>query len=483
MSATRINTFLPNSLIHDLSFDENISYEEIHNGIPIHFPTKIPNKWFNIKRSFSKDNVTNISRSIYDEVQSATNPHIPTGNRREFQNYSKNSTNQSRKSKKINHQNHMCTFSHIKGQFINSSSNFGFYENYRPPTKKNSERIIQKLNFDDPLNFTMPFTTFLTNYGGCIGSIMKKNIGSRYLQQMIDSISQNDINMFFYYTCHDLVELMCDQYANYFIQKIIKKCNFSQRIFIYNKLNYDFLQVAKNISGTHCLQALIEGMNTPQEEQILFQIIHSDLLELSTDQNATHLIQKIIQQLPESRREYLNQFILIHLVELSKHPNGICVVKQFITFNKEEMIRNHILYTVSAHCGEITLDQYGNYIIQHILEKYGYLTCYNITHIICNNFVCFSTEKYSSNVIDKVILYLSKHNHNEFVQLIKQMFFEDNHLFELLKSKFGTFVLTNCLKLLSQNEQKVIKSFLKDKLSFHDEEYRTLFCRLRRLMQ
>lgn len=479
MSATRINTFLPNSLIHDLSFDENNSYEEINNSIPINSH----NKWFNIKRSFSKDNVNNINKSIYDETQLATTPHFPNGNRRKHQHFSINPTNQNRKSKKLKNLSHIYKFSHPKGQFNNSSSNFGFYENHRPHTNRNSGRGIQKLIFDDPFISTMSFNTFLINYGGCIGAIMKKSIGSRFLQQMIVSISQNDINMFFYYTSHDLVELMCDQYANYFIQKIIKKCNFSQRIFIYNKVSYDFVEIAKNISGTQCLQVLIEGINTPQEEQILFQIIHSDLLELSTDQNGTHLIQKIIQQIPESRREYLNQFILIHLVELSKHPNGICVVKQFITFNEEEMIKNHILYTISAHCAKITLDQYGNYIIQHILEKYGYLTCYNITHFICNNFVYFSTEKYSSNVIDKVILSLSKHNHNEFVQLIKQMFFEDNHLFELLKSKFGTFVLTNCLKLLSQSEQKVIKSFLKDKLSFHDDEYRTLFCRLRRLMQ
>lgn len=365
-----------------------------------------------------------------------------------------------------------------------NEKNFAFNKGVIKPKKKKSERIKQKINMEyDFINFNMSFANFLSNYGGIISSLMTKNIGSRYLQRMIDSISQNDINLFFYFTANNLGELMCDQYANYFIQKILLKCNFTQRIFVYNKLNYEFLQIAKNISGTHCLQALIERINSEQEEKILYTIVHLNLLDLSMDQNSTHLVQKIIEKLNENKRGYINKFILNNFIKLCRNPNGICTVKAFITYNKDENLKHKILSTISANYNELTQDQFGNYAIQHILEIYGYFICYSITRLICLNFVFFSTQKYSSNVIDKILISMHTHNHNEFVQLVKQMFFEDNNLFELLKSKYGTFVLTNCLRLLNENEQKVIKTFLKEKLNFNSEDNRTLFCRLRRLMQ
>ena len=427
-SSKAITSFLPNSIIQDLSFDSTFTLEEGSDCLQSSF----------------------ISQSNYQNFP-----------------------------KPKQHQYSDCAMYRNKNE-----KNFAFNKGVIKPTKKKSERINQKMNMEyDFINFNMSFTNFLSNYGGMISSLMKKNIGSRYLQKMIDSISQNDINLFFYFTTNNLGELMCDQYANYFIQKILLKCNFTQRIFVYNKLNYEFLQIAKNISGTHCLQALIEGINSEQEEKILYTIIHLNLLDLSLDQNSTHLVQKIIEKLNENKRTYINKFIFNNFLKLCKNPNGICTIKAFITYNKDDFIKKKILEIISLNYYEITQDQFGNYAIQHIIETYGYFVCYSITRLICLNFVFFSTQKYSSNVIDKVLIAMHMHNHNEFVQLIKQMFFEDNNLFELLKSKYGTFVLTNCLKLLNENEQKVIKSFLKEKLNFNSEDNRTLFCRLRRLMQ
>lgn len=421
-SSTFINSFLPNSLLHDLSFDS----------------------------SFSPDDLNTSTSTQYSQYK--YHPPRP----------------------------------HQYSDFLVSHYYKPPHESFiiTQPTKKASEVVFPKMNIEnDILNYNMSFTTFLNNYGGILSTIMKKNIGSRYLQRMIDTISPSDINLFFYFTSKNLKELMCDQYANYFIQKIISKCNYSQRIFLYAKLKYDFISIAKNICGTHCLQALIDNISSQQEESILFHITNGHLNEFAFDPNGTHVIKKIIEKIDESKRESINQFILMNIVKLSTNANSICVIKQFISSNTDERIRTQIILSMVNNLFDITQDQYGNYIIQHLIESFGYYTCFAITRIICMNFVFFSTQKYSSNVVDKVIIELHNNNHNELVQVINQMFFDDSNLFELLNNKYGTFVLSNCLKILSKNEQNVIRNLLKDKLNFHKDENRTLFCRLRRLMQ
>ena len=421
-SSTFINSFLPNSLLHDLSFDS----------------------------SFSPDDLNTSTSTQYSKGK--FHPPKP-------------------------HQYSDLLVSHY---YKPSQDSFIVTQ----PTKKTSEVVFPKMNIEhDVLNYNISFTAFLNSYGGILSTIMKKNIGSRYLQKMIDTISSNDINLFFYFTSKNIKELMCDQYANYFIQKIISKCNYSQRIFLYSKLKYDFISIAKNICGTHCLQALIENISSQQEENFIFHMTHGHLNEFAFDANGSHVIKKIIEKIAERKREYINQFVLTNIIKLSKNANSICIVKQFITCNKDERIKAQIILSLANNIFDITQDLYGNYVVQHLIETFGYYNCFAITRIICLNFVLFSTQKYSSNVVDKVIIELHNNNHNELVQMINQMFFDDSNLFELLNSKYGTFVLANCLKILSQNEQNVIKNLLKEKFNFHKDEHRTIFCRLRRLMQ
>ena len=71
-------------------------------------------------------------------------------------------------------------------------------------------------------------------------------------------------------------------------------------------------------------------------------------------------------------------------------------------------------------------DQYANYVIQYAIEIFGYSSCKNIINLILNNILIFSVEKYSSNVIDKVIIEINENAPFEFFKLVNFIFTEKN---------------------------------------------------------
>jgi hypothetical protein len=103
----------------------------------------------------------------------------------------------------------------------------------------------------------------------------------------------------------------------------------------------------------------------------------------------------------EEKREYLNSVILINFKILCLDSNGICVVKKFINTNKSEIIKQKIIEELKNNCLEIVQSPFGNYAIQHIFEEWGLESI--ILSIITNNIASLSLQKFSSNVVERIL--------------------------------------------------------------------------------
>ena len=336
------------------------------------------------------------------------------------------------------------------------------------PVKKYSSKNNYQREFIDPdlLNSNQTFKEFLNNTANKLSSIMRTSVGSRFLQKMLDKIDEDDIDEIFFRIGNEITDLMCDNYANYFLQQLILKCNLKQRLYLYDKLKKNFIEVSKDIAGTHCIQSLIEPINSTKEEDLLRESIQNYLLELSYNSNSTHIIQKIICTINENNRQYINNFIFKNILKLCKDVNGICIIKKFISENNNIIIRNEIIQLLTENCLEITQDQYGNYAIQHAIEYFGFVNCYNLIRIIYQNIVILSCQKFSSNVIDKIVLISYQYNYNDFKVLIEIMFLNIHNFNIMSQNKFGMFVLQNSVKLMNINEKVTVKKFLNNQITF-----------------
>jgi hypothetical protein len=272
--------------------------------------------------------------------------------------------------------------------------------------------------------------------------------------------------------CHNYKEIMCDYYGNYFLQKFFAFCSFKNRIDILNSIKNDYIEIANDICGNHSLQCLISLQNTNEEKEIVRICIQNNLKELCFGGNSSHVISKIIKCVKESERQYINAFIVNNLMHLCVDSNGICIVKEFIYNIKSNFYIKLIISTLEKETTKLTLNQFGNFIIQEAIKFFGYNYCKNIVNNLIQNIVKFSISKFSSNVIDFLLEYLSKKEFYKFCTALKKIFLKESNFKEMIKNKFSIYVIENSLELLIKINENYYINAMKNNLgsSFHSKK-------------
>ena len=360
--------------------------------------------------------------------------------------------------------NHCQSFSNLP--YINFYQNFQFDNNNNNsiPYVRSMDDMQRNLyinNNNNGFDFKdNQFKDFLHYNKNNLSSLIMSYSGSHFLQKKIIHISSEEIDLLLEIIYPNLEIIMCNSYGNYFLQKIIKKSNKEQRIKIIKGIQKNFISISKHCSGNHCIQTLIDSINSNEEETIIKNIIINYLMDLSLGSNSNHVIQKLINKISEKKRDYLFNFILHNFFILSLNLNGAAIAKRFISEIKDDdKIKNFLILQIEKNYFKMCEDQYANYVIQYAIEVFGYLSCKNIINLILNNILVLAVEKYSSNVIDKVIIIIYENAPFEFFKLVDFIFSENN--FNIInKSKFGQFVIVNLIKLIPQEFKLVIKKQL-----------------------
>ena len=285
--------------------------------------------------------------------------------------------------------------------------------------------------------------------------------GSKYLQNILQSYKPKDIEIdcVTKIICTNYNEIMCDNYGNYFLQKFFPFCNEIQRIKILISIKNDFINIANHICGNHSLQCLISLQSTKEEKEIIKIYTQNNLKDLCKGGNSSHVVSKIINILKESERQYMNNFLINNLIELCIDSNGVCVVKEFLYNIESDNYLKAVISTFEKETSKLTFNQFGNFIIQEVIRFFGYNYCKNIINNLINNLVEFSLSKFSSNVIDFLLEYLSKKQFWEFCNILEIIFLNEKNFKVMIKNKFSIYVIENCLELLIKiNENYYINS-------------------------
>ena len=294
--------------------------------------------------------------------------------------------------------------------------------------------------------------------------IIKTHKGSLNLQKLLEiPPSLNEINLILKIICNNLIEIICDNYSNYFLQKFFPFCSLNHRLILYKFIKPNFLYISNDLCGNHSLQCLISLQNSKEEEKIIKECVENNLLELSLGSNSSHVIQKIIKNINENKRDYINNFIISNLMELCLDANGICVVKEFINNTKNDVYRMSIISIFEVETNKLTYNQYGNFGIQELINVFGENYCKKIINKIVDHIINFSMSKFSSNVVDFVIDYLSKNNFFMFTQVLKKIFLNKKNFNEMIKNKFATFVIENCLEIINKIDNEFFDNLSKNK--------------------
>ena len=284
---------------------------------------------------------------------------------------------------------------------------------------------------------------------------LKTYKGSIYAQSLLECIDkEKELSSFFNEIIPNICQIMCSEYGNYFFQKMIKKLSLPQRLQIYRIIQPEFLVIATNRWGTHSIQSLMDNIQSSVESYELNLLISKNMYLLFTDDNAYHIMMKMILDFPEEQRYVLNLYLVTNIDKIIVNSNGAFCVNKFIINNKNEQLRKIMLENLRNNFKKLIYNKLYCINLLLVLQTFGIEWGSFIIMEIQNNFIALVENQTSRVFITKVFEFL-KNNYNLILKELLWILYRNTFVINYFLSNKGQKKFLNHLIELSDNEQKV----------------------------
>ncbi|CDR95185.1 pumilio-family RNA binding repeat containing protein, putative [Babesia bigemina] len=282
-----------------------------------------------------------------------------------------------------------------------------------------------------------------------ISAIAKDQAGCRMLQKLLESEDQALINSVLEGVCKNLFELMTDPFGNYLCQKLMSVCCENNLTKIIDSAGKSLVDVALNMHGTRALQKLIEVLRTPEHIRKVTHVLSAGVVQLVTDLNGNHVIQKCLSSLTAEDCEFIYQAVIKNCVCLATHRHGCCVMQRCIDAANERQ-RKQLVEVITTNVLRLVEDAYGNYVIQYTLKLKDNDINMRIVNALAPKATLFAQQKFSSNVVERCLIICPPDLRSILIErFIKAPF---DVLKELILHPFGNYVIQRVLNVAQPDE-------------------------------
>jgi hypothetical protein len=285
-------------------------------------------------------------------------------------------------------------------------------------------------------------------------SMIKDKNKNKIIQKKIEEKSATFLRNLYQQIKHNLYDIINDQYGNYVIQKYLDYCD-KQMLSVILKQLYKFndkaiYEISVNKYGTRALQKLFEKISNYLKEEdieIIKCSIKGNITSMIKNINGNHVIQSMIDNFKNKEiKNMLFKEINQNLIEILKTKPGFCVFERMMkNFSYEEL--NIIYDNILKNIDKLINDEYGNFIIQMILNLTNKNYNFKIYNFIKDKIIQLSCLKFSSKVIECCMADPIIKN-----KVIKKII-EGNNIKELIVDKYGNYIVQKALIHSKDNEE------------------------------
>lgn len=164
-----------------------------------------------------------------------------------------------------------------------------------------------------------------------------------------------------------------------------------------------FVYFGNDPYGTRVLQKLIILCHSEEFEKVLISLLENSLEALIVNQNGNHVIICFFTYFNSKRRSPVITNIVKNCKSFCFSKHGCCVIQKCLKlFEKREVFA--LVERILTGVPEMMCDQYGNYVVQSVLQLGIPEVNTSILQYIISDIYRLSKQKHSSNVIEKVNL-------------------------------------------------------------------------------
>jgi hypothetical protein len=278
--------------------------------------------------------------------------------------------------------------------------------------------------------------------------------GSRFIQQKLESASVSEKNMVFKEIFPAALSLMTDVFGNYVIQKFFEHGTAEHKRLLGETLVGNVLSLSLQMYGCRVVQKALEVISPEQQAQLVKEL-EGHVMKCVKDQNGNHVIQKVIEQVPAHFTQFIVDTFVNKVYTLATHPYGCRVIQRILEHHSENLDSYedkrrtgrenppYLILRELLHCTiSLVQDQYGNYVIQHVLEHGRPQDKHEIVSQVRGKIVQLSQHKFASNVIEKSVQFGS-HEHRQW--LIDEICADSSALETMMKDQYANYVVQKIL--------------------------------------
>ena len=300
--------------------------------------------------------------------------------------------------------------------------------------------------------------------------------GSRFIQQRLEIGNASEQKVVMAEVLPAVRQLRNDVFGNYVVQKLLEFGTEMMKAQLRDTLKGEMLPLSLQMYGCRVVQKALETLEEDDLPKLLIEF-HHNVLSCIHDQNGNHVIQKCIEVMSTKAKQayavhdgeranffgeqldFIISDVLANVTSLSCHPYG-CRVLQRILEHCIEPTKILALDEI-AKCHKIVLDdQYGNYVIQHVLQYGRHQDRESIMHIvIANGLLPLSKQKFASNVVEKLLKYGTAAQRNLLVREMLVVVDDPNSggssvVLLMVRDAYANYVVQTTLDVVAEGEEK-----------------------------
>lgn len=134
----------------------------------------------------------------------------------------------------------------------------------------------------------------------------------------------------------------------------------------------------------------------------MFNLIYSDLFDLMFDDNGNFVVSKVIKVMPKATVHKIADLCRGRCYSLSRDKSACRIVQRLLDRFPTDEIR-FIFVELRAEINALILDEFGNYVLSHVLLCGTYEDKCFIIEKILDDIVQLSLHKFGSNVVEKCL--------------------------------------------------------------------------------
>ena len=325
----------------------------------------------------------------------------------------------------------------------NNYSNIFYQNNNIFNTNVALEVLLMEVN--KTLNKTEKIDTLLYNkLKGKFEQIIRTHKGSRMFQNYLKNTHTDILHLIFMEIKNKLSELLRDNYANYFCKKFFNCLSQKDRIEFLTLIQNDLSDLAIDITATYPIQGMIEILGSKAEKKIIYLGIKDHINVFCYNTYGIHILEKILSYFEDEFAKEIIDYIYNNFINLSFHMNGICLVKKLLLMTHKKDLHKKLKKIIYENANDLIVHQYGNYVVQTIVENWDISELEEILNLFKNKLVFLSMEKYSSNVVERII-----EKNTNYLEIYINEICNNNNTIELIKNKYGNYVVQKAVKISS----------------------------------